>query len=85
MTHHLTGDFFIHSLQSYKIYLLLFGALIVFGVIIYRYYSKDRIKKLQAQYDNNKYNKLISDKLILSVSHIELTIVLILWFVIANI
>ena len=83
-THYITGNFFIKELQSYKIYLILFGAPILFGIIIYKYYSKKRIKELLIRYKDSKYNKTISDRLIKYVTHIELTIGLIIWFIIAN-
>lgn len=83
-THYLTGDFFLKSLQSYRIYLILFGVPVLFGIAVYRYYSKERIKKLQARYKASRYNELLSDKFILSATYIELTIGLVVWFVIAN-
>lgn len=83
-TYYLTGSFFIHSLQSYGIYIILLGIPVLFGILIYNYYSKDRIKKLLKRYSNHKYNQLISDRWILSVTYIELTIGLVLWFIIAN-
>lgn len=83
-TYYFTGDFFIDSLRSYKIYLILFGVPILFGIGVYHYYSKERIKKLQARYKDSRYNELLSDKFILSATYIELTIGLIVWFVIAN-
>lgn len=83
-THYLTGDFFLKNLQSYRIYLILFGVPILFGIVLYRYYSKERIKKLEARYKDSRYNELLLDKFIMAVSHIELTIGFIIWFVIAN-
>ena len=83
-THYLTGDFFLKNLQSYRIYLILFGVPILFGIVLYRYYSKERIKKLEARYKDSRYNELLSDKLIMVIGHIELTIGFIIWFVIAN-
>ena len=83
-TYYMTGSFFIKHFQSYIIYLMLLGVPIVFGIVIYYYYSKNRIKELQKRYSKNKFNGIISDRLILSITHIELTIGLILWFIIAN-
>lgn len=82
-THYLTGEFFL-NLQSYWIYLIFLGVPVLFGIVLYRYYSKERIKKLEARYKDSRYNELLSDKLIMAVSHIELTIGLVVWFVIAN-
>ena len=83
-TYYFTGDFFIDSLRSYKIYLILFGVPILFGTAVYHYYSKERIKKLQTRYKDSRYNELLSDKFIRFVTHIELTIGFAAWFIIAN-
>lgn len=82
--YYMTGGFFVQKIPSIAIYLTAFIAPVVFGIIIYNYYSKNRIKKIQELYGKSKYNELISDKLIQSVPYIELTIGFIIWFIIAN-
>lgn len=82
-THYLTGEFFL-NLQLYWVYLIFGGVPVLFGIVLYRYYSKERIKKLEARYKDSRYNELLSDKLITAVYHIEITIGFIIWFVIAN-
>lgn len=82
--YYLSGGFFTHEIPTYQILLTAFGAPVLFGVVIYRYYSKERIKKLQAKYKDSRYNELLSDKFITSVPYIELTVGLVVWFVIAN-
>ena len=82
-THYLTGEFFL-NLQSYWVYLIFGGGSVLFGIVLYRYYSKERIKKLEARYKDSRYNEQLSDKLIMAVYHIEITIGFIIWFVIAN-
>lgn len=84
ITHYITGDFFIRNISPLIVYSTIFGILILSGIVVYYYYTKKRIKKLQEQYSNSRYNTLISDKLILSVTHIELTIGFILYFLINN-
>ena len=82
--YYITGGFFTEKIPSYAIYLTAFIAPVVFGIIIYNYYSQKRIKNIRELYGKSKYNELISDKLIVSVPHIELTVGFIIWFVIAN-
>lgn len=84
ITYYFTGSYFLEDLRSYKIYLILFGGSILFGVLTYNYYSKNRISKLLKKYADSKYNESISDKLIRYVTHIELTIGFIIWFIIDN-
>lgn len=84
ITHYMTGDFFTRNISSLTIYLVVFMTPVLFGIIIYNIYSKKRIKELQERYSKNKYNKLISDKLIQYVPYIELTIGFTLCFLISN-
>ena len=83
-TYYMTGSFFIPGISKHIVCLALLGVPALFGVAVYRHYSKKRIAELQKRYGKSKYNRSISDRSILLVSHIELTVCLVLWFIIAN-
>lgn len=86
VTFFLTGSYFLTLGWSRgSSFGIVISGLILQQIITYRYYNKERIKKLQLLYKGHRLNKLISDRCILFCIKAELVFGLLLWFFIDHI
>jgi len=74
----LTGDFFFSYMSKLTILIIWIIGFILPWIVVYVYYNKKRIRILLEKFQDNVYNTKYSDKAVLSIRYIVLTVGLLL-------
>ena len=76
----LTGDFFFSYMSKLTTLIVWIIGFILPWIVVYIYYNNKRIRILFEKFQDNIYNTKYSDKAVLSIRYIVLTVGLLLMF-----